>query len=138
MARSLVDTNILVYAHDRKEAIKRPRAVELIDRLSAGGEFVLSAQCLNEFSSVVLRRGMPIADVRAAVSTWSGLAEVLPLTQAATSAGLAAVERHGLSFWDALIWAAAREAKVGVVLSEDFQHGREIEGVVFVNPFREA
>jgi len=27
---------------------------------------------------------------------------------------------------------------VGVVLSEDFQHGREIEGVVFVNPFREA
>ena len=75
--------------------------VELIDRLSAGGEFVLSAQCLNELSSVVLRRGMPIADVRAAVSTWSGLAEVLPLTQAATSAGLAAVERHGLSFWDA-------------------------------------
>ena len=43
-----------------------------------------------------------------------------------------------VSFWDALIWAAAREAKVGVVLSEDFQHGREIEGVVFVNPFREA
>ncbi len=40
MARSLVDTNILVYAQDRKEAIKRPRAVELIDRLSAGGEFV--------------------------------------------------------------------------------------------------
>ena len=93
MARSLVDTNILVYAQDRKEAIKRPRAVELIDRLSAGGEFVLSAQCLNEFSSVVLRRGMPIADVRAAVSAWSGLAEVLPLTKAAAQISASQNER---------------------------------------------
>ena len=31
---------------------------------------------------------------------------------------------------------AASDAGVPVVLSEDFQDGREIEGVRFVNPFR--
>jgi predicted nucleic acid-binding protein len=43
--------------------------------------------------------------------------------------------RHGLSFWDALIWAAAHENGVPIIYSEDFQHGRELEGVRFINPF---
>jgi predicted nucleic acid-binding protein len=33
--RSLVDTNILLYANDRQETVKRARAIELIDQLRA-------------------------------------------------------------------------------------------------------
>jgi len=40
-----------------------------------------------------------------------------------------------LSFWDALIWAAAKEDGVAELYSEDFQNGREIEGLRFINPF---
>jgi predicted nucleic acid-binding protein len=40
-----------------------------------------------------------------------------------------------LSFWDALIWAAAKENGIPVVYTEDFQHGRDIEGVRIINPF---
>jgi predicted nucleic acid-binding protein len=43
--------------------------------------------------------------------------------------------RHGLSFWDALIWSAAVENNVAVIYTEDFQDGRVVEGVRFVNPF---
>ncbi len=43
--------------------------------------------------------------------------------------------RHGLSFWDALIWAAAAESGIPVIYTEDFQDGRNVEGVLFVNPF---
>ena len=136
MARSLVDTNILVYSRDLNEPVKRARAIEVIDQLRASGELVLSAQCLNEFSSTSLRRGTPISEVRVAVSRWHDLGHVLPLTGSATTAALTAVERYGLSFWDALIWATAHDAGVPVVLSEDFQDGREIEGVRFVNPFK--
>lgn len=136
MARSLVDTNILVYSRDLNEPVKRARAIEVIDGLRASGELVLSAQCLNEFSSTSLRRGTPISEVRVAVSRWHDLGEVLSLTGPATTAALAAVEQYRLSFWDALIWATARDAGVPVVLSEDFQDGREIEGVRFVNPFK--
>jgi predicted nucleic acid-binding protein len=49
---------------------------------------------------------------------------------------LRGVTEHGLSVWDAQIWAAALMNQVPVVLSEDFQHGRVVEGVRFLNPFR--
>ncbi len=39
------------------------------------------------------------------------------------------------SFWDALIRSAAAENGVAIVYSEDFQEGRDVEGVRFVNPF---
>ena len=138
MPRSLVDTNILLYANDRHETVKRTRAIELIDQLSASGELVMSAQCLNEFSSVALRRGIPISEVRTKVEMLHDLGQVLPLTDVMTLAALEVVERHMLSFWDALIWAAAKKADLTVVISEDFQHGRVLDGVTFVDPFRQA
>ena len=136
MPRSLVDTNILVYSRDLNEPVKRARAIEVIEQLRGSGELVLSTQCLNEFSSTSLRRGTTISEVRLAVSRWHDLGEVLSLTAPATTAALAAVERYRLSFWDALIWATARDAHVHVILSEDFQDGQELEGVRFVNPFK--
>jgi predicted nucleic acid-binding protein len=136
MASSLVDTDILVYARDLREPVKRARAVEQIEQLSARGELVLSAQVLNEFSATALRLGMSVDEVRAAVARWSELASrLLPLQSDATAAALDGVQRHGLAFWDALIWVTARESGIPVVVSEDFQHGREIEGVSFENPF---
>jgi predicted nucleic acid-binding protein len=44
-------------------------------------------------------------------------------------------ERHLLSFWDALIIAAACRAKVYKILTEDLNHGQMIEGVLIENPF---
>ncbi len=49
-----------------------------------------------------------------------------------------ATRRYGFSYWDALIWAAAREAAVTTVLSEDFTDGSTIEGVAFLNPFTDV
>ncbi|MDI6735891.1 MAG: hypothetical protein QME42_06820, partial [bacterium] len=43
--------------------------------------------------------------------------------------------KHQLSFWDALIWASAKKARVQYLYSEDFQHKQIIEGVQFINPF---
>ena len=61
--------------------------------------------------------------------------EVVPITAATTFRALDAMPRHGLSFWDALIWAAAAENAAGMIDTEDFPSGREIEGVLFRNPF---
>ena len=46
-----------------------------------------------------------------------------------------AVAAHGLGFWDAMLYAAAKEVGCRYLLSEDFQDGRVLEGVRFVNPF---
>ncbi len=61
--------------------------------------------------------------------------EIVPVTSRLTFRALDAMPRHGLSFWDALIWAAAAEGAARTIYTEDFQDGREIEGVRFVNPF---
>jgi len=44
-------------------------------------------------------------------------------------------EAHNLSFWDALIVAAASSKNVAVILTEDLNHGQLIEGVLIQNPF---
>ena len=47
-------------------------------------------------------------------------------------------DRHGLSFWDALLWATADRVGVRYLLTEDFQDGRTLGGVTFVDPFKGA
>jgi predicted nucleic acid-binding protein len=50
-------------------------------------------------------------------------------------AAMRAVGEHRLSFWDAMLWATARRAGVRLLITEDLQDGRVLEGVRFVNPF---
>ena len=50
MAEILVDSNVLVYAHDLSEPEKQLRALEVLDRLVEAALGVLSAQTLAEFS----------------------------------------------------------------------------------------
>lgn len=134
--RAFVDTNILVYALDRSAGTRHERAVSVVEELLANGEMVVSTQVLNELARVLLKRGAgsgsEIADI---VEGFAESAVCVPLTPDLTDAALRLGMPGGLSFWDALIWAAARAAGVERVLTEDFQHGREIGGVRFVNPF---
>ncbi len=44
--------------------------------------------------------------------------------------------QHGLSYWDAAIVAAARALGCRELYSEDMTHGREIDRVTIINPFR--
>jgi predicted nucleic acid-binding protein len=45
---------------------------------------------------------------------------------------------YKISFWDALIVAAASKAKATRILTEDFQAGQTIEGVLIINPFKKS
>jgi predicted nucleic acid-binding protein len=141
-SRSLVDTNVLIYAHDHGDPAKHAIALALLERLADQGRFVLSAQVLNEFCSVMMRPGradrMSSEQILEILREVASLGEVVPVTASMTFRALGAMRPHGFSFWDALIWAAAAENGVPVVYTEDFQAGREVEGVRFVNPFVET
>jgi predicted nucleic acid-binding protein len=138
----MVDTNVVVYAHDLDAGERHDRAAALIEELERTSRIVVSAQVLNEFYSTITRphRKSPLthdeaaAVVRELTTAW----EVVPVSAAVTLRALDAIPRHGLSFWDALIWAAAKEGGVSVLYTEDFQHDRVVEGVRFVNPFLPA
>jgi len=138
-SRAFVDTNVLIYAFDHSEAAKHAVADALVESLLVAGRLVLSAQVLNEFywASTRPHRKSPLDHETAtqAVKSLARHARVVGLDASLTLAALDAVDRHGLSFWDALIWAAAKFAECAVVYSEDFQNGRELDGVRFHNPF---
>ena len=60
---------------------------------------------------------------------------VFDLTPMIVLEALRGVRDHGLSYYDAQIWAAARLNQVPVVFSEDFNTDSVLDGVRFVNPF---
>jgi predicted nucleic acid-binding protein len=131
-----VDTNVFVYAHDRDAGDKHATAIELLARLARSGELTTSAQVVNELASVLHRKlRLDRAVVAASVATVCAHANVLHLTGELTALALGPGMDAGLSFWDALVWATARANGVSVVHTEDFTHGRIVDGVRFVDPF---
>ncbi len=77
-----------------------------------------------------------MGDAMAQVDDWQQLFPVVSAKAATLTRACAAVKRYQLSFWDAMLWATVREAGVATLLSEDFQHEQDIDGVQIINPFR--
>lgn len=133
--RSFFDTNVLVYTDDGDAAEKRRRALDLIARARRGGTGVVSTQSLQEYFVAATRKLDVAATVaRRKVELFARLNLVLlDLSDVLAATDLHIV--HGLSFWDALIIAAAKRAGCRVVYSEDLHAGASFEGVEIVNPF---
>jgi len=133
--RFTLDTNLLVYAVDRDAGERHHEAIDIVDR-AVDQDCVLTLQVLAEFFHAVTRKGkLPIADAAEQVNDWQMLFPVVAADVQALIRAMSAVQHHSLSFWDALLWATAKAAGVNVLLSEDFQDRRELEGVQFRNPF---
>jgi predicted nucleic acid-binding protein len=138
-SRALVDTNIVVYSYDLDDPQKHDIARDLLEKLSSEGRLVFSTQVLNEFCSVMMkpRRKTPLTpeQISDRLRNLSATGEIVRIAPSMTFRALDAMPRHGLSFWDALIWSTAAENGVATIYTEDFQDGRDIEGVRFINPF---
>ena len=57
--KAFVDTNVLLYAHDRQAGAKRRRARDLLEGLWNEGRGILSTQVLQEFYVNVRRKTRP-------------------------------------------------------------------------------
>ncbi len=139
-APRFVDTNVLIYAHDRDAGLKHERARELLIRLWNDGNGCLSTQVLQEFFVNVTKKipqPLPTPMAREVIGTY------LPWVRVATDGEmvLRAAEIADVwqtSFWDGMIVAAAERAGALELLSEDLQHGQQLAGVTVVNPFFES
>lgn len=135
-----VDTNVLVYARDLSQGDKQARAAAWISWLWASRRGRVSVQVLNEYYVTVTRKLRPgllreeaRADVRG-LHLWRPVG----VDGAILERAWRVEERWGLSWWDALIVAAALEVGCGTLLSEDLQEGARFDDLVVVNPFRHA
>lgn len=136
--RIFVDTNILIYAHDLDAGPKRKIAVAIVQELWEQQTGVISTQVLQEFYVNVTRKiSTPLSKARTRgiienYRYWQ-VEENSPATILSASE---IEERYMLSFWDALIIAAASNANAAKILTEDFSHGEIIAGILIENPFR--
>ncbi len=131
-----VDTNILVYAHDRSAGVKHQRAQMLLEQLWNSGQGVLSTQVLQELC-VNLRRKvsapLPVEEVRLLIrdyATW----EVVSNTPESILQALDIEARYMTSFWDALILQAAESAGASILYSEDLAVAQHYGSIQIVNP----
>lgn len=136
--RFFLDTNLFVYTFDDMAAAKAKKAAQLIRRAADSGEGIISYQVVQEFFNVALRRFVqPLSAAEAEQYLITVLRPLLAVhsSPALYFAALRIAERHRISWYDSLIVAAAVEGQCEKLYSEDFQHGRKIEGVRIENPF---
>ena len=133
-----VDTNVLLYAHDRAAGRKREVASELLERLWGTRTGALSTQVMQEFYVNATRKlPKPLSAPRARsvvdrYATWY----VHRIEPSDIIAASELEKRHRQSFWDALVIVSASAIGATTLVTEDFQHGRRIAGIEIVDPFR--
>ena len=131
------DTNVLVYSIsiDPAEAGKRQRALELLQR----DDGALSILVLQEFYTQATRptRRHRLSHQIAVdlITAWTRF-PVQEMTLTLFERALEMKEAHRFSYWDSAIIAAARALGCHELYTEDMSHGRQVEGVTIINPFR--
>jgi predicted nucleic acid-binding protein len=131
-----VDSNILLYAHDKDAGEKQHIAREILTRLAVERRGALSMQVLQEFYANATRklaRRLPKQEARNTVEDFAHWC--VETTPEEVLRAFEIEDRTHLNFWDALILAAAVRAGAGRILSEDWNHGQVIEGIRIENPF---
>jgi predicted nucleic acid-binding protein len=125
-----VDTNVLLYVLSADE-----RKANIAEAILGKGA-TISVQVLNEAASVCVRKlKMSWPEVHELLNGIKACCEVLPLTLSIHEQALVLAERFQLSIYDALVCAAAQEARAQTLLTEDMHEGLVLGKLKLVNPF---
>ena len=132
-----VDTNVLVYREGGSEPDKQSRANDWIVHLVRRRAARISFQVLQELYATLTQKLMPAFEIGEARGIVRDLAVWHPATidLAILERAWQLQERHFLSWWDALIVAAAQSCECSALLTEDLQHGQVFGRVRVIDPF---
>ncbi len=135
--RAFLDTNILVYAYDEHERLKRKKAQALLTDGIESENVVLSVQVLGEFFNVVTRHITPPLSPGEAQEIIDTLS-ILPVQEIDLTMVNRAIDTHKtyqISYWDSLIVSAAERAGCAKIFSEDLSDGQTYHHILVCNPF---
>ena len=131
-----VDTNVLIYAHDPRDLIKKVIAITLLDSLEDGAllwqvacEFLWASRKLESLGYDQTQAWSEIYRLR---RVWS----LVPPGWIVMDRADQLLKSYSLSFWDSMIIAACLEGGVTCLYSEDFSSYSQIESLSLVNPFK--
>jgi predicted nucleic acid-binding protein len=132
-----VDADVLLCCFDDHDAAKRDTARAWVSACWQRRCGRLSTQVLNEFYASARRRfptAISAGDARAEVRRYQRW-QPWQIDHATIETAWAVESRYQLDYWDALLVAAAQAQGCAYLLSEDLQHGQQIDSVKILNPF---
>lgn len=132
---NVVDTNVLIYAHDSRAAGKQAAAITLIESLSEGAllwqvacEYLAASRKLQPLGYSWAEAWNDVSDLH---RVWTTILLNWHVLERAN--GL--LTNYSLSWWDAMIVAACLEGGVERFYTEDFDAYSQLEGLEIINPF---
>jgi predicted nucleic acid-binding protein len=137
--KTFVDTNVLIYAHDIDARSKHKIANTVLRELWSERTGILSVQVLQEFYVNVTRKipsPLPKKSARLIVESYAPWCMVTTRDEITNAFRIEDEARIG--FWDALIVSSASKSGAVRILSEDFNAGQRIAGILIENPFARA
>jgi len=137
-AKFFLDTNVFVYLFDATAPSKAKKASRLVRDAVDTGRGIVSYQVVQEFFNVAMRRfakPMSVAEAEQYLITVFRPLLSVRSSPALFVEALRIAGKHRLPWYDSIIVASAKEGRCETLYSEDFQHGREIEGLRIENPF---
>ncbi len=135
-AKTFVDTNVLIYAHDIDAKEKHETAKSVLRELWGGRDGVLSMQVLQEFYVNVTRKiPRPISKQSARLVVNSYAIWCVEAAPADIATAFQIEDGSRIGFWDALIVASALKSGANRILSEDLNASQTIAGLRIENPF---
>jgi len=135
MKKVFIDTNILIYANDRRIPEKQLIARKLISDSLRSGNAVLSTQVLQEYVNVALNKLKQNGEI---IIRQLKILETLEVIRQSPGMIRRAVEiksTYKINFWDACIISNAESAECDILYSEDLNPGQFYSGIKVVNPF---
>ena len=144
MSKVFVDSNLIVYTMDDREPEKRDRCRALLASLKAPAQGaaadplgVVSTQVLQETYAVATRKLHVDPLVARETLRTLELLEVVTITQRHIHEAIDCSILNTISFWDALLVAAAASAHCERLWTEDLNDGQTLLGVRIENPLKE-
>ena len=135
--KAFLDTNILLYAVGTNPGEERKQRIA--EDLIAPMDWHISVQVVQEFFVNATRGGrtaaLPNEAALAFIDLWRQR-PVQDMTLAIFDDAAALHRRHGFSYWDSAIIAAARAQGCDMLWTEDMDDGRIVDGMRIANPFR--
>jgi predicted nucleic acid-binding protein len=132
MNKIALDTNILIYGHDKNDMRKQDISRTLLD-LSP----VISTQAVSEYINVLRRKiAIPKHVLIDLCMEILDSCVIHPVSISTLKIARHIIQRYDLQIFDSIIIASAVEGDCKILYSEDMQHGLEIDGgLKILNPF---
>jgi predicted nucleic acid-binding protein len=136
VAKIFIDTNIFIYTLDKYDKTKQKTARKTVKNIVENDIAVISTQVLQEFYNIcTMKLHLIPLKVKGYLHNYNENFEVVQNNCEIIERGIDVSIISQISFWDALILAAAEYSKCSVVITEDLNDGQIINGIRIKNPF---